>query len=114
METSTNAALPVPLARIVRHWDMWAQDYGNDRWMSFGSKRYADMHGGSEPTVAVRLTEDLDGAYHGWMETGSDVPCMIWPSSVQLGMCFAYGMQVEVDKGRGVPIRLRCESLPNV
>jgi hypothetical protein len=99
--------------RLVRHWDMFAQDYGNERWMHFGSKRYADMHGGSEPTVPVRLTEDPDGAYHGWIETGEDTPSMIWPSRAQLTMCFAYGVQVEIDKGRGVPIRLRCESLPN-
>ncbi len=104
----------VDMPRLVRHWDMFAQDYGNDRWMHFGSKRYADMHGGSEPTVAVRLTEDPGGEYHGWLETGEDTPSMIWPSRAQLTMCFAYGMQVEIDKGRGVPIRLRCESLQNV
>jgi hypothetical protein len=92
---------------------MWAQDYGNDLWMHFGSKRYADIHGGDEPTVAVRLIEDPDGEYHGWLETGEDTPSMIWPSRAQLTMCFAYGIQVEIDKGRGVPIRLRCESLPN-
>ena len=112
--TMERSGIGSTLDRFVRHWDMFAQDYGNNRWMHFGSKRYADMHGGNEPTVAVRLTEDPDGEYYGWLKTGEDTPSMIWPSRVQLMMCFTYGMQVAIDKGQGVPIRLRCESLPNV
>jgi hypothetical protein len=101
------------MARLVRHWDMFAYAYGNDLWMHFGSKRYVESHRLSKPIEAVRLTEDPDGKYHGWIRTEEDIPRMIWPSAGQLAMCFAYGMQVEIEKGRGVPIRLRCESLPN-
>ena len=93
----------------ARHWDTWAKDYGNNEWRHFGSAFFARMRGGEKPVVAVRLIEDAEGPYHGWLKTGEDTPCMIWPSAIQLEMCFPYGMAAAIGKGGGQPIRLRCE-----
>lgn len=46
--------------------------------------------------------------YWGWFDSEQNrfVSTMIWPSYLQLGMCFTYGMKAEEDRGRGKGYRL--------
>jgi len=65
---------------------------------------------GGDP-IPVRITENKDGEYYGWIDKGDDSPVMIWPSRNLFEMCFPYGSQIEVEKGKGRVIRMVCESL---
>jgi hypothetical protein len=65
------------------------------------------MYGGREPTVAVEFTEDVEGGYWGWLEEGTQIPVMIYPSEGLFSMCFPYGYASEVARGRGETVRLR-------
>lgn len=94
-------------------WNLFAHLYGRrsgpDCFMHIGSQRYVEIHGLSEPIVEIALTEDPEGGYYGWLGTGNDTPSMIWPSWAQFSMCFAYGPQVEVDRGNGTIVRMKAE-----
>ena len=90
-------------------WTMWA---GNDKsyysnpqptWaMAKLYERDADR------IVEVEVREDADGRYFGWLDAHRDsgFPSMIWPSRLQLEMCFPSGTQVEVDRGEGRVVQL--------
>jgi hypothetical protein len=87
-------------------WDLWAHDYGHC-FVHIGSRRYVELHHiPDSPIVPIRLTECRDGAYYAWLRTGETAPSMIWPSSAQFSMCFAYGPEVEVARGKGIVLRL--------
>lgn len=60
---------------------------------------------GSEP-VPVWVEEDAEGDYYGWKYADGHIS-MIWPSMIQLQMCFPYGMQVAIDNKDGVDVRLK-------
>ena len=50
--------------------------------------------------------------YHGWIDFERDNElCMVWPSRMQVDMCFAYGPKVEEKRGRGKVVRLNIKSL---
>ncbi len=94
-----------------RTWNMWAHDYGKC-FIHIGPKRYVELHGiTSSPIVEIRLTEDTTGDYYGWLKTGQDTPTMIWPSEAQFSMCFAYGPNVEVERGEGQKLRFTVAKL---
>jgi hypothetical protein len=93
------------------HWDMFAHQLPDGSHADFGSRLFVKFHGENRPIVPVRLFEDPEGRYHGWLAEGEDTPSMIWPTAMQLGMCFPYGIEVEIEQGKGRPIRLRCEAL---
>lgn len=94
-----------------RTWTLWAHNFGprpkfpDGLFMHIGSKRYVELHGMKEPIVEVLLTEDPNGPYYGWLETGKETPHFIWPSEGQLDMCFPYGLKAEEEHGKGVPLR---------
>ena len=94
--------------KTERSWNMYAQDLGDGHLSAFGEEWWSKLHG-DEPVIPVKLIEDPEGDFYGWLETDSDTPCMIWGTKIQFEMCFPYGVQSEVDLGRGKPIRLRCE-----
>ena len=89
-----------------KQWKMWAHFYKN-LFRHCGSKRYVEIHHIDEPIVPVVLTESPTGRYWGWLENdGKDTPTMIWPSKMQVEMCFPYGPKAESDRGRGRLIQL--------
>ena len=55
--------------------------------------------------VKLIVTEDENGEYWGWNEKGKI--SMIWPSLIQLEMCFAYGLEAAEKTGRGKRTRLK-------
>lgn len=63
------------------------------------------MHGLTEPVVPVVLTESENGKFLGWIDTGTETPCMIWHEKI-FEICFPYGSKAEVDLGRGKVVRL--------
>jgi len=90
-------------------WTMWA---GNNksyfshpqptRTMARLYERNADQ------VVEVEVREDPEGTYFGWLDAHRDsgFPSLIWPSRLQLEMCFPSGTQVEVDRGEGRVVQL--------
>lgn len=65
-----------------------------------------------EPSpVPVLVTEAEDGPYYGWIDKDKDTPVMIHGSEGLFRMCFAYGPQAEVDRGKGRIVRLNIERL---
>lgn len=101
--------------RMVRRWPMFAHDCepgkdGRGRYRHIGAKRWVELHGLPHPIVAVDVIEDSSGDYWGWLDTDGKCPEMIWPSRSQFNVCFAYGPESEVARGKGTILRLRVEA----
>jgi hypothetical protein len=61
-------------------------------------------------TVRELLPGEVSEFWAWWSnEKQSFVPGMIWPHKGQVEMCFAYGSQVEVDRGRGEIVNVAVE-----
>ncbi len=108
---------------IGRTWALWADENRGTHW-HVGARRWVELHGLPRPAVPV-LVEEWTGdaraaevTHYGWEY--ADKPgdaTMIWPRArgddtslspwMSLDMCFAYGMQAEVDRGRGRMLALR-------
>ena len=102
----------------ARSWEMWALDglgVGGVQEFDYPSpherftRAYKQAH---QEVVRVRVTENPDGRYYGWLATGNDVPTMIFAHGVLFRMCFPYNPQAEVEAGHGVVLRLDIEGLP--
>lgn len=75
------------------------------------SRRFVELHYMTHPIVGVRVRErqpdDPPAQYWGW--SPSDKPGtynFIWPSEVQVELCFTYGTAPEVARGRGRKVEL--------
>lgn len=94
-------------------WDMFAHrmDDGERLHHVQPTSQMVALYGRGE-VVAVDVREipsGSDATHYGWLEVGAKTPSMIWPSMVQLEMCFPYGMKAEVDRGRGRCVMLAIE-----
>lgn len=118
---------PVTDSSIGRTWNLYASSSRSTYW-HIGPKRWVELHLLDHPIVPVLVEEwlgdvrDPSVTHYGW-ESGEivDGKCgvsgisMIWPRArggdcspwVSLGMCFPYGMQAEIDAGKGKMIALR-------
>lgn len=83
------------------------------------SRRWVKLHGVDDPIVPVRIRErteaDPPSGYWGWLP--ADDPsayCFVWPSEVQLNMCFPYGPEAEEARGRGRKVNLIVEEADDV
>lgn len=74
-----------------------------------GARRWVELHGLKREIVDVKITEDPQGDYWGWLATDETRPSMIWASLAQFRICFPYGPEAEVQRGKGVILRLRVE-----
>lgn len=91
-----------------REWRMWGNEIPIDGGFEYhhcGERWWVEMHGLTEPVVPVVLTESKKGKFLGWIDTGSDTPCMIHHEKI-FEICFPYGSKAEVDLGRGKVVRL--------
>lgn len=82
------------------------------------SRRWVELHGAEDPIVTVRFRErtesDPPSSYWAWLPTDEpDRYISIWPSEIQLDMCFAYGPKAEEDRGRGRKVNLIVEEIPS-
>jgi hypothetical protein len=55
--------------------------------------------------VEFLAVEDAEGAHWSWKEPDGGIS-MIFGSRLELDMCFPFGMQAEIDRGEGEPVRL--------
>lgn len=93
-------------------WTLYAHKYkrnGDTFFMHIGSYNYVKAHGLNEPILEVQATENPEGRYWGWLDAGKDTPSMVWPHEQLFRMCFAYGPEVEVEKGKGRIVRMDIE-----
>jgi hypothetical protein len=97
-------------------WEMYAYKFKGKNGVFFehpGEKRWVELFHFNEPIVKVRLTEDENGQYWGWLDKDETEPSMIWPSEVQFRMCFPYGYEAEEKAGKGKAIRLSITEIEN-
>lgn len=98
-------------ADAPRSWDMHAGRHtlhsGEDEFIDFGDPWYVQAHG-HDIVHPVRLVEDPDGDYTGWIDTGQTAPVMIYRREI-FPVCFPHGVASAVDKGHGAPVSLRPE-----
>lgn len=91
-------------------WRMWAHRYDSGDLWNLGSRRYVEAHGLNNPVLEVEVVEVADhdpaATHWGWMRAGDDEPVLIYPRRFLLDMCFHYGVQAEVDAGKGRVVRL--------
>lgn len=116
----------------LRTWKMYACRTSRGKFEHIGDRRWVKLNFSSDPIVPV-LVEELDGdprvpevTHYGWEEFGDrgrDRPEMIMVRAgatpyqierpwVLLEMCFTYGMQAEVDRGRTALAPLRRSRVP--
>lgn len=116
-------------------WSMHAHRYENGQLWHVGHKRWVQLHGISCPIVAV-LVEQMDCdptspevTHYGWWDLATECqkestePTLIYPRTgrsgrpditpwMLLGMCFAYGIDVEASSGKGRMVCLRITEVP--
>lgn len=63
-----------------------------------------------EDIKTISLIEDLDGEYRGWLETGEEEVSMVHHKQV-FPVQFTYGVDLEVEKGHGIVVPLRIETI---
>ncbi len=96
-------------------WEMYAHKYENGEfWHSHSDKRIVALYGTKLPIVPVRIIESPEGKYYGYIRTGKTIPEMIYPNWNLFTVCFAYGPEVEVEKGNGRIVRLDVVECPEV
>lgn len=61
---------------------------------------YGEIH-------VIKFEESPDGEYWAWRATGETDFHMIYPHEILFNICFAYGVQAEVDAGKGRVVRLK-------
>ena len=109
-------------ATAGRTWDFYAHARGSTYWF-VGAKPWVELHGLTDPVVPVIAEEwlgdvrDPEVTHYGWEYTGKPGSVtMIWPRArgredltpwLSLGMCFPYGMQAEIEAGKGQMVALR-------
>ena len=59
----------------------------------------------------VKVTEDAEGDYYGWLRMDKVEYCLIYNSLALLEMCFAYGTKAEVKAGNGRVVKLKVEEV---
>lgn len=74
------------------------------------------LHGNRDPIVRVRLRErrpeDPPSPYWGWIDAKRPSRfCMVWPTELQLEMCFPYGSRTVEQHGYGRKVNLIMEEL---
>jgi len=122
----------MPNAPTGRTWNLHAHASRGTYW-HIGTERWVKLHGLTDPVVPVLLEEwlgdprDPEVTHYGWeynAKPGSGEynakpgsVTMIYPRAkgerpdllpwLSLNMCFAYGMQAEIDAGKGKMVALR-------
>jgi len=64
-----------------------------------------------QPIYQIKVTVDPKGEYFGWHDFSNDSLSMIWQSRVQLEMCFTYGIEAAIKRGKGKDVLLKIEEI---
>jgi hypothetical protein len=93
-------------------WALFAHEE-NGRYCHVGSKRFVEFHGLKLPIVPVQVSILAEGqgeklAYYGWQDADEydKPPSMIWPHWTLFSVCFPYGPEDEVKRGKGRIVQL--------
>lgn len=93
----------------------WAVSVDGEYTYIYESRWTYDMarHDADEPAEAVELVADPGGDYLGWLDTeeGNETPIYVQHRQV-FSIQFPYGVQPEVDAGRGIAVALTLRPLP--
>lgn len=118
------------MSAVGRTWQLWACRYENGKLRHVGSRKWVELHQLAHPVVAVLVEEILGDPYadevthYGWQYAeGSryrhgDAPTMIQVRTgndpadpkrarMLLDMCFAYGIDADIERGEGRMVALR-------
>ncbi len=117
---------------MTGQWLLWAQrdthrggpQAGEVFFMNFGSREHVTRGYGGD-VVPLRVTEDSEGQYWGWIDnedwraergyrSNDGVPTFIQPHHGMFTMQFPYGPEAEQERGRGHIVRLVVEDLTAV
>ena len=84
----------------------WYAHKKDGKWLHiFPSETQVKMCG-NEEVFPVTLEIDRDyGDHHGWLDTNGRIS-MVWNNKEALKMCFTYGMNPEIQSGKGIPVVL--------
>lgn len=101
-----------PLVLADGSWQMWAVR-GQRGLVEPGDRRYCRHYliDAADTLVAVHVRRDPDGPFYGWLGTSDTIPSMMHPHPSLFRMCFPYGPQAEVDRGKGEILRLTITEL---
>jgi len=92
-------------------WHMWALTDG-EGFSNPGHWRFVQAHAQpGDDLVQVRVSEDAEGPYYGWLAAGHDIPSMIYGHPGAFRMCFPYGPDAEERRGKGRAVRLVIEAM---
>jgi hypothetical protein len=81
------------------------------------NKWWVELHMAPDPIVTLRFRErtetDPPSPYWGWVDARHpDVYSMVWPSRIQLEMCFPSGTEPAEKQGDGHKVNLVVEEIP--
>lgn len=89
-------------------WDMWAYAYVSG-FHTICDRKTVEHRQLPEPIAPVRVTEDLDGEYYGWVTPRQPMPIMIQHSFIGFSMQFPDGPYAAQEAGQGRIVALRVE-----
>lgn len=86
----------------------YATKHGDTFDNIYGHPGQVRMCLGREPTdiYEIELVENEAGPYWGWQDTGKTDFILVYFEGAAFRMSFAYGVDVEVKKGKGRVVRL--------
>lgn len=91
-------------------WRMFAHAR-NGSHEHLGERWWVELHGFPDPVVEVEAREvprdSPDGTHWGWLDSGQQVPSMIWAFRGAFDAQFPYGPEAEEKRGRGRVVRLK-------
>lgn len=77
----------------------------------FPAPSLVEMCGYSSDEIwRIEFEETDDGEYWSFQDTGDTDFHLIYPHKTLFDICFAYGVQVEIDKGKGRIARLKVKN----
>lgn len=101
----------------AREWDVFAEETGDPK-LPFNSitnwQEALAMSGvPASKMVTARLIEDAEGDLRGWIDTGETEIVMVQHKKI-FPIQFAYGVEAEVEHGKGEVVSLRIEKIANL
>lgn len=111
--TTPSKSTPSTQSQTPTKWNLYAHQE-RDQFLHVGTKNFVKAHGLDLPIVPVTVTITGEGkgppvAYYGWQDIDEydKPPSLIWPHWSQFHICFAYGPEAEVERGRGRIVQLQ-------
>jgi len=92
-----------------RIWETYSHEYSQG-FTHFGTQAKLKFYDSKNDSVAVRLIEDPEGNYMGWIPTGQTEPIMVIRKHI-FDIQFPDGHKANERDGKGLAISLRVEKI---